>query len=299
MIEKPKTSANGWTPHGFDGYRNHYPNTGWTPVDIDRDLSERFISYWETDAVPVQNSARTVVLSPGLFSEFLPGCFSAAKKTLSSAGFRVIRTRARSRFSIREQAERLAAGLRQDLGNEERFIWCGHSKGSIELLWALEQTQALRALCAAAIVVQPAAGVSPVVNRWQNAPKTIFERAGGALISTPPVRAGVRDISKDRDDVVSKWLEEFSPVTPTLCVATWSIKPTSWVDSYHRTLNEIAPGHAHDGQFLMTDQRLPGTSLVCLPELDHAQPVFGGNQLDTERLWRALIHVGQELGDSE
>lgn len=298
MIEKPKSSANGWCPHGFDRYSEYYPNTEWPPVRDREDRSRQFVAHWDAGTTLKQRSARTVVLSPGLFSEFLPGCFAAAKKALTQAGFRVIRTSARSRFGIRQQAERIVHQLRQDLLPEERFIWCGHSKGAIELLWALDTTPALRAICSAAIVVQPAAGVSPVVDRWQRYPSTVIERAAGALIASPPVRAGVRDISVDRDAAVSDWLTQFSPVVPTLCVATWSVQPTSWVDSYHRTLNEVAPGHAHDGQFLTADQRLPGTSLVCLPELDHAQPVFGGNQLDTERFWRTLVCVGQDLSEA-
>ena len=63
-----------------------------------------------------------------------------------------------------------------------------------------------------------------------------------------PVRDGVRDISRWRDPDITRWLAEFEPVVPTVCAVSWSIEPTSWVDSYHRTLNGIAPGHAHDAR---------------------------------------------------
>ncbi|MEO8269028.1 MAG: hypothetical protein ABI557_04865 [Aureliella sp.] len=159
------------------------------------------------------------------------------------------------------------------------------------MLYALEKSSLLQDACAAAVVVQPAVGISHVVDRWQNRPQGIPERIGGALMRSRPVRDGVRDISRWRDPDITRWLAEFEPVVPTVCAVSWSIEPTSWVDSYHRTLNGIAPGHAHDGQFLLVDQRIPGASLVCLPALDHAQPVFGGNFFDAERFWRTLVGI--------
>lgn len=278
-------------PQGFEAYAEHYPETAWDPVPSGRDLTDNFVAEWMANKPCNPQQVGTIVLSPGLFSEFLPGCFAAAIRTLSGAGFRVIRTKARSRFGIRDQTTRLLSELARTLGPEERFVWCGHSKGAIELLYALETDEKLRDTCAAAVVAQPAVGVSRVVDRWQNHPRGFRERIGGVLLSSAPVRAGVRDISVERDPIVSDWLADFEPVVPTVCAVSWSIQPTSWVDSYHRTLNEIAPGHAHDGQFQLVDQRIPGASVVCLPELDHAQVVFGGHSFDAGRFWQTLIQV--------
>lgn len=290
IVNRPD-SASPWTPQGFAAYAEHYPDTAWDPVPADRDLTDAFVAGWMANEPCHPQQVGTIVLSPGLFSEFLPGCFAAAMRALNGAGFRVIRTRARSRFGIRDQAARIVAELAGTLAPEERFVWCGHSKGAIELLYALETDDRLRDACAAAVVAQPAVGMSRVVDRWQNHPRGLRERMGGVLLSSPPVRAGVRDISAARDPVVSDWLADFKPVVPTVCAVSWSIRPTSWVDSYHRTLNEMAPGHAHDGQFLLVDQRILGASLVCLPELDHAQVVFGGHAFDAGRFWQTLVRV--------
>lgn len=290
IVDRPD-SASPWMPQGFEAYAEHYPSTTWDPVPSDLDLTDAFVAGWMANEPCQPQQVGTIVLSPGLFSEFLPGCFAAAVNVLNGAGFRVIRTRARSRFGIRDQKARLLAELTGTLGPQERFVWCGHSKGAIELLYALETDDKLRDACAAAVVVQPAVGMSRVVDRWQNHPRGLRERIGGVLISSSPVRAGVRDISAERDPIVTDWLADFEPAVPTVCAVSWSIQPTSWVDSYHRTLNEMAPGHAHDGQFLLVDQRIPGASLVCLPELDHAQAVFGGHSFDAGRFWQTLIQV--------
>jgi alpha-beta hydrolase superfamily lysophospholipase len=284
-------SANPWTPEGFEAYAVHYPGTAWPPVPKERDRTEAFIARWRSAEPYRPNGVGTVVLTPGLFSEWLPRCFAPAARALSAAGFRVVRTRVRSRHGVRDQAARIAAEVMTKLEPDERFVWCGHSKGAIDLLYALQTTAPLRKACAAAVVAQPAVGISRVVDRWQNEPRGVRERIGRALIASEPVREGVREISGGRDPVIADWLEGFEPSVPTVCAVSWSIQPTSWVDSYHRTLNEIAPGHAHDGQFLMVDQRLPEASLVCLPELDHAQPVLGGHSFDAGRFWRTLVEI--------
>ena len=113
-------------------------------------------------------------------------------------------------------------------------------------------------------------------------------RARAALLRRRWFRDGVRDISSRRDPIVTHWLETFLPRLPVLQAESWSVRATSWVDSYHRELNRLRPGHAHDGQFYLADQRLPSTPVVGLANIDHAQPVLGGHGLDAARLWRAL-----------
>ena len=87
---------------------------------------------------------------------------------------------------------------------------------------------------------------------------------------------------------MTRWLESYTPALPVLHAVSWSVHATSWIDSYHRELDQLRPGHAHDGQFYLPDQRLPSTPIVGLANLDHAQPVLGGHGLDAARLWRAL-----------
>jgi alpha-beta hydrolase superfamily lysophospholipase len=291
MIVKRPKSANPWIPEGFEEYAKHYPKTAWRAVPAEYDRTAAFIARWRSVEPFRPGGVRTVVLTPGLFSEWLPRCFAAVVRALRAAGFRVIRTRVRSRYGVRDQAKRLAAELVTRLGPSERFVWCGHSKGAIDLLYVLETSRPLRESCVAAVVAQPAVGASRIVDRWQNEPRGVRERIGRGLIAIDPVRDGVREISSRRDPVVADWLAGFEPAVPTTCMVSWSIQPTSWVDSYHRTLAEIVPGHAHDGQFLMVDQRLPGASLVCLPEIDHAQPVLGGYSFDPGRFWRTLVET--------
>jgi hypothetical protein len=262
----------------------------WAPIAPGHDQTGAFIESWQSGPRRADH-IRTVVITPGLFAEFLPRCLAPAVQMLRAAGYRVVRTPARSRHGVRDHAALIAAELTAALQPGERFLWCGHSKGAIDLLYVLETTPALRESCTGAVVVQSAAGPSRVIERWQNAPRGIGERVRRQVIRHWLVRDGVRDISQARDPLVSEWLGRFVPAVPTLCVVSWSLEPTSWVDSYHRTLEEMAPGQAHDGQFLLQDQRLPGTNLVCLPHVDHAQPMLGGSGFDVARFWRTLVET--------
>jgi hypothetical protein len=76
-----------------------------------------------------------------------------------------------------------------------------------------------------------------------------------------------------------------------LQTASWSATPTTWLDSFHQRLGEIAPGVAHDGQFFLHELVWPALPNVLLPRVDHAQPAMGGHGFDHARYWAAMISL--------
>jgi hypothetical protein len=255
MILDAKSPANPWTPTAFDRFAAHYPATEWiSAAGLDR--SSVFEEIWRRAVVRVLPLDLAVVLTPGLFAEWLPICFRAARQAFKADGHRVLHTTTRT--------------------------------GALDALWALDQNPRLREHCAAIVVVQPPVRRSWLIDSWAATPGAWPARARAALLRRRWFRDGVRDISSRRDPIVTHWLETFLPGLPVLQAASWSVHATSWVDSYHRELNRLRPGHAHDGQFYLADQRLPSTPVVGLANIDHAQPVLGGHGLDAARLWRAL-----------
>lgn len=301
MILKRQTDANPWSPEGFERFIESYPATEWSPPAPELDRTRDLVDCWQEDRSFEHGETAdelAVVLTPGLFGEWLPGCFRGAKRAFESDRHRVLLTPVRTSLGIDAQGRRLAARILEWLRPGERFVWCGHSKGGIEVLWALSRDVALRSRCRAAVAVQPPVGHSWVLEKWLEAPESFREQAMKALLGHGIVREGVRDISKSRDARVSAWLEKFSPDVPTLHAVSWSTQPTSWVDSYHCELGKLRPAHAHDGQFYLCDQRLPDTPIVGLPSLDHAQPVLGGYGLDVGRFWRALVACALAMPDA-
>jgi len=285
MIFKRHPLANPWAPDGFGQFIEYFPVTEWQPPRPSDDLTRDFQAMWQSaDRSPLPNGL-AMVLTPGLFAEWLPACFRAARLAFESDGLRVLKTRARTALGVRDQARALAKQTLSWLRSGERFIWCAHSKGGLDALWALEHVTGLRERCAAIVLVQPPVRHSWLAQKWLYQARTVPERLKAFVLTRSVVRGGLQDISLARDPEVTVWLEEFSPSVPTVNIVSWSIRPTSWVDSYHKALAELRPGHAHDGQIYLCDQRLPTTPIVCLPELDHAQPVLGGRGFDTARFW--------------
>ena len=86
---------------------------------------------------------------------------------------------------------------------------------------------------------------------------------------------------------------------PVLQTASWSIKPTAWLDSFHARLSEIFPGQAHDGQFYLNDLIWPKFAHILLPEVDHAQPAMGGAGFDCSRYWLTTLSVLADMIESQ
>jgi hypothetical protein len=283
MILNASERANPWRPTPFGAFAAHYPETQWrAPGALERGAA--FAACWHAHAGPALPRELAVVLTPGLFAEWLPTCFRGARRGFAADGHRVLQTPACTARGVRQQAAALAARLHAWLRPDERFLWCAHSKGGLDALFALDADENLRGRCAAIVLVQPPIGRSWLVDAWLAAPSG----PRGALLRTRWFRDGVRDISSERDREVRDWLATHTPRVPALHAVSWSVRATSWVDSYHRELNRLRPGHAHDGQFYLADQLMPRWPVVGLAGIDHAQPVLGGAGLDTARLWRAL-----------
>lgn len=289
MILKARERAKPWVPEGFGRFREHYPDTEWPEPDAAADRTQEFLAAWNEGMQPPRSQA--LVLTPGLFAEWLPGCFGDAAAHFVARDYRCLRTRVRTGREIADQAQRLARQVLDWLRPDEQFIWCTHSKGGIDALWALHEHDALRERCTGLACVQLPVGRSWVIDDIEASEKGIANRVLRAGFRLPFVAAGLNAVSARRDPQTAAWLQALEPPVPMLHAVSWSVTPTSLIDSWHGRLNALRPGHAHDGQFFLADQRHANAAIVCLPRLDHAQPVLGGHGLDVGRLWMSLATV--------
>ena len=227
MIRQADNASNAWRPEGLMEFEHYYPNTRWVPVSAQLNLTDAFIDLWngEVESYSDRDPDRSiaVVLTPGLFAEWLPGCFRRVAAALRQTGYRVFRSRVRTGISVFDQAKRLAAELSDGLDEDERFIWCGHSKGGLEALRALESNAALRNRCIAAIAVQPPVGISHVLEHLNSSDASTSQKIAARVLASSAFINGVRDISIERDAETSQWLHSFTPSVPTLCAASWSL----------------------------------------------------------------------------
>ncbi|KVH75514.1 hypothetical protein WJ42_14690 [Burkholderia cepacia] len=282
-----------WSPSGFDEWRQHYPSTPFEPAPAAIDWTGHFIECWHahgTHACP----ETVVVLIAGLYSEWIPACFRHAVRALRAARYPILRVPVRSSRAVAEQGAHIARYLHARLPADRRFIVLTHSKGGLDALAALHADSGLRARCDGIALVQPPVGPSAIVDgllgqRGARIDPAWLGRAAGRLLRTRWLHAGSRDIGSERDAGIANLLSAVPGGLHCVHVVSWSIERTSRFDAHHSRLDRYRPGCAHDGQFYLDHQTIRGMPQVCVPHLDHGQPVLGGAGFDAGRFWLALV----------
>ena len=289
-----------WTPDGFDQWQRYFPETPFVRPASHLDWTHHFVGSWQ--ARTLSTPRRTlVVLIAGLFSEWLPYCFKDCTEALRAAGYDVLRIRVRSSRGIIAQGAYIGSVLSAHLRQGQRFIVLAHSKGGLDTLAALVGNNALLDACDGVALVQPPVGASPIVDAVlrcadpqrcsQAHARYPLDIVRQAVIGTPWIAAGARDISSQRDPDVMRVLKSLPATLHCVHVISWSAVGRSRLDTHHRRLNALRPGCAHDGQFYLESQLLEGVPWVGVPHLDHGQPMLGGGGLDVARFWLALMDV--------
>lgn len=285
-----------WAPEGFDEWPLHFPATELARPAAHLDWTDQFIACWH-DPVPRLPRSTLVVLIAGLFSEWLPRCFQDCAQTLRHANYQVLRMPVRSSRGVMAQGAHINQVLTAELKQGQRFVVLAHSKGGLDALAAFMQNRALGEACDGVALVQPPAGPSTVMDEVlgcsvrRPVQRYPLDRIRRVFARMPWVADGTRDISQLRDPHIAHMLNH--PANDLHCahVVSWSCAPSSRFDTHHARLNAQRPGWAHDGQFYLDNQRLVGTPQICLPHLDHGQPVLGGGGFDSTRFWLTLLNV--------
>ncbi|WP_212800524.1 hypothetical protein [Pseudomonas sp. St316] len=288
-----------WTPEGFDDWSLHFPTTQWQRPAAHLDWTKPFISCWH-DPMPSLPRHTAVVLVGGLFSEWLPRCFQDCAKTLRRMGYPVLRMPVSSSRGVMAQGRHIGKVLTAELKQGQRFVMLAHSKGGLDALAALSQNSALSQACDGVALVQPPVGPSTVIDEVLNcstrppARHYPLDRVRRVLAKTHWVADGTRDISSLRDPQITHMLNHLPADLHCAHVVSWACTPSSRFDTHHARLNTLRPGWAHDGQFYLDHQRLEGMPQICLPQLDHGQPVLGGGGFDATRFWLTLLNTLHE-----
>jgi len=290
----------------FTDYRRHFPNTPALELPSLRATEhfERAVAALADDesetsrAVDGALQGAEVVLVRGFLGNWMPGNFIRVRRELARRGASVWIARHSAGRTIDDNADALATRLQKS--DRSRPLWLlGHSKGGMEALGAANRpgvSERVRAV----LTAQTARGPSPVLEslllrkhqdslggarrRWAEA----IQRLGLRLLGA---HRGGLELTGDRILRAAAKADAVARAYPHVQAASWSIRPTTWLDSFHERLGEIAPGVAHDGQFYLADMLWPDTPNVLLGEVDHAQPAMGGFGFDPVIFWRGLVAV--------
>ncbi|WPN58071.1 hypothetical protein QMK51_00095 [Pseudomonas sp. P9_31] len=295
-MKRLSATTQAWTPKGFDDWPLHFPATEFAAPEARLNWTEQFIASWHKP-MPSLPPGTLVVLVAGLFSEWLPGCFQDCARTLRRLGYPVLRMPVRSSRGVMTQGRHISKVLMAELRQGQRFVVLAHSKGGLDALAALAQNKALSEACDGVALVQPPTGPSTVMDdvlagsAGQSSINYPFDRVRRVLAKTPWVADGARDISSLRDPRITHLLKHLPAAVQCVHVVSWSAAPSSRLDTHHARLNARRPGWAHDGQFYLDHQRIEGMPQICLPRLDHGQPVLGSGGFDATRFWLTLLAV--------
>lgn len=296
-----------WEPEGFLDYRARWPNTPAFALP-DLAVTERFAAVWRADDPgPLRAVAKdtTIAFVRGYLGNYMPGNLVGPARSLTALGFDAFVVGNRAGVCAEDNAAAIATQLRGRA--RDRLLVCGHSKGGLEGLLVLRDHPELAAKCVGVALSQTPRGPSAVLESlllrshegslsgpWRRAAEHA-QRTG--LYAIGATEGGLQ-LTEGRIQVLVRAVEPTLAAHVVLQTASWSSRPTTWLDSFHERLGEVRPGCAHDGQFYLEDLVWPGLPHVLLPHLDHAQPAVGGFGFDEARYWRAIVSlVGELSGD--
>ena len=298
-----------WNPEGFDRYKEIFPNTPIIQIDENLNKSDRFRQKWELGADVAADQLKSlatdtsIVFVRGYLGNLMPGNFTQPVRFLKRLGFDSFILKNKAGADVDSNVALLAKQL-VDHDPGRRLLFCGHSKGGMECLWLLARHQDIRSRCAGVALSQMPSGPSRVLEsilqkkhrgRPYSSYRRVSETIQGLMLSAIGARPGGYDLTSESWSPLVSGILGCEWTFPVLQTASWSIKPTAWLDSFHARLGEIFPGQAHDGQFYLNDLIWPGFAHVLLPEVDHAQPAMGGSGFDCGRYWLTTLSVLAEM----
>jgi hypothetical protein len=293
-----------WSPIGFERYRALFPATPALPAH--NDATPAFIAQWEamgsgSHLAPTSSPDLTLVLVRGLFGSWIPRHFAAPLVRLQASRQRAVIADTSPIGTIARNAALLRADLDRR-AREGRLAFLCHSKGGLDVLAMLDAAPELAERTAGVVLCQtPRAGCavleSVLLGMHGGSARTarrVGEQVTSAALALAGARAACLELTARAIGASVAALTRVAARHRVIGVASWSSRPTVWLDSQHARLASIRPGCAHDGLFYLEDLVWPGARIVLLPEIDHAQPSVGGRGFDHARFWSALAALVRE-----
>lgn len=246
-----------------------------------------------------------ILLVRGIFGNLLRGNMLSFLKELKSRGINV-------RYADIIHSETISTNSqlisKQISSIDGPLIILAHSKGGLDALYGLKNTEhwdKIRAVGIAQTTNSPSFVMRALFNQLNDEeryklsfPLRVRLRFLGLLIKIFQMHKGAKEIASE--DVYSyvETIEKTDYPFPIYAVSTWSVKPTSIVDSYHRVLNSLYNGTPHDGQFYLYQQQWTRFKNILLEEVDHAEIVLPNGEFDETLFWCNYLNFIQNQADS-
>ncbi|HEX8698089.1 MAG TPA: lipase [Myxococcaceae bacterium] len=224
--------------------------------------------------LPDEARRHVYLLVKGLLGDELFGYLEANQARLERRGLEVRAVQVDTEGSLADNIEVVRDALEDVAFFGRSAVLVGHSKGALEAMAVLSMYPRLRPLVRAVVALQAPYGGSPVAHDLMTTPEL------GRMVSLAMpllfygVSRSVEDLSYPaRMEFVRRY--PYPVGVPTVALATWRDSRRSMLWPVARYMRERY-GLNSDGLVAAVDAEVPGSRLVRLGDMDHAEAALVG-----------------------
>ncbi|HEY8206717.1 MAG TPA: alpha/beta hydrolase [Myxococcaceae bacterium] len=210
----------------------------------------------------------------GLFGKHLPGYMDENVDALKSQGLDARQVPVDPDASVKQNAETIRKAIEEATKDGSKVVLIGHSKGGVDAAAALAMHPELKEKVRAMVAIQSPFGGSPIAQDIESTPiiRPLVNGVVSELFRGDP--KSVKDLTYDARE---KFLAKYPLPTdvPSVCVATSRLSPTSILGSSEGYM-KARYGFPSDGLVNPADAVIPGSHVVRLNDMDHAESTVHG-----------------------
>lgn len=249
--------------------------------------------------LPTHDTSLRILIVPGAFSDCFPKTgkpYRLGTEHLLGLGYRIDYVPISGRSGCDTNAGLIAKSVTDlDMNTSERLLLIGYSKGTTDILHFLVNYPDLAGNVTAVLSVAGAVNGSPIADRYA---ETYLNWIGGLSLGKCP--SGDRGVVESLTRLEQfRWLT-LHPLPQTVqyySIATFAREEDVHIGLriFYELLEPISP--LNDGQLLMHDQLIPGSTLMAYVNADHwtvatrVDEAFSGRDFDTVTRYKKLRTV--------
>lgn len=264
----------------FDG-PSSAGNAGWLQKNPPptTDGTQRFRELHEAakagrNTLPDEAKNHTYLMVGGLFTQHYPGYMDANTNRLKDLGLDARKVPLNTDMGVAENAKFLRDAIMDASKTGKKVVLVGQSKGGVDITAALALYPELKPHVRAVVAMQAPYGGTPVASDMQNCSqlRQVAEGTIKRLLGGDP--ASLKDLSyAARQAFVAE--NPYPSDIPTISLAT----SRSSVKSILKTTEDYMINRYNlksDGLVVDKDAEIPGSQVVRLSDMDHAESVMEG-----------------------
>lgn len=224
--------------------------------------------------LPAEAKAHQYLLVGGLFTNQYPGYMDSNQEALQKQGLETRRVGVDTGQSVETNAKQIRDAILEASGDGRKVVLIGQSKGGVDITAALAMYPELKPHVRAVVAMQAPYGGTPIASDVQTCPELrpiVRSIIGGVMKGD---MKALTDLSYEaRMAFVQRY--PYPSDIPTVSLATSRDSRRSLVDATGAYLRQRY-GVQSDGLVAAEDAAIPGSRVVKLANMDHAEGVMEG-----------------------